>query len=133
MLLARVTGTVVSTMKDPALVGKKLLIVQPVDCEGHDRGAKLIALDSVGAGAGETVYYCRGREASFPWYPEEVPTDGTIVGIVDSVSGATGPKQPAPLAETPAPKISAFGELLARKIEGSKDGKEAASDADAVN
>ena len=47
--------------------------------------AKLIALDSVGAGAGETVYYCRGREASFPWHPDEVATDSTIVGIVDRV------------------------------------------------
>jgi ethanolamine utilization protein EutN len=86
MLLARVTGTVVSTMKDPSLTGKKLLLLQPIDGRGNDRGAKLIALDSVGAGAGETVYYCRGREASFPWYPDEVPTDSTIVAIVDRVN-----------------------------------------------
>jgi len=86
MLLARVTGTVVSTAKDPSLIGKKLLLLQPIDGSGRDRGAKLIALDSVGAGAGETVYYCRGREASFPWYPDEVPTDSTIVGIVDGVN-----------------------------------------------
>jgi microcompartment protein CcmK/EutM len=86
MLLARVTGTVVSTMKDPSLTGKKLLLLQPVDSHGKDRGAKLIALDSVGAGAGETVYYCRGREASFPWHPEEVATDSTIVAIVDRVN-----------------------------------------------
>ena len=86
MLLARVTGTVVSTAKDPSLTGKKLLILQPVDRHGNDRGAKLIAIDSVGAGAAETVYYCRGREASFPWYPDEVPTDSTIVGIIDRVN-----------------------------------------------
>jgi len=85
MLLARVTGTVVSTAKDSSLIGKKLLLLQPIDGRGRDRGGKLIALDSVGAGAGETVYYCRGREASFPWYPDEVPTDSTIVGIVDRV------------------------------------------------
>lgn len=86
MLLARVTGNVVSTAKDPSLIGKKLLVLQPIDGRGNDRGAKLIALDSVGAGAGEVVYYCRGREASFPWYPDEVPTDSTIVGIVDRVN-----------------------------------------------
>jgi ethanolamine utilization protein EutN len=86
MLLARVTGTVVSTMKDPSLSGKKLLLLQPIDGHGKDRGAKLIALDSVGAGAGEVVYYCRGREASFPWHPDEVATDSTIVGIVDHMN-----------------------------------------------
>jgi microcompartment protein CcmK/EutM len=39
----------------------------------------------VGAGASETVYWCRGREASYAWYPDEVPTEATIVGIVDQV------------------------------------------------
>lgn len=86
MLLARVTGNVVSTVKNPPLEGKKLLVIQPIDKAGKDRGSKLIALDSVGAGAGETVYYCRGREASFPWYPDEVPTEATIVGIVDEIN-----------------------------------------------
>ena len=86
MLLARVAGKVVSTIKDPSLAGKKILVLQPVDKNGNDQGAKLLALDSVGAGAGETVYYCRGREASFPWYPEEVPAEATIVGIVDTVN-----------------------------------------------
>ena len=89
MLLARVAGRVVSTAKNDSLAGKKLLILQPIDARREDRGAKLIALDSVGAGAGETVYYCRGREASFPWYPDEVPVDATIVGIVDCVNLAT--------------------------------------------
>jgi microcompartment protein CcmK/EutM len=89
MQLARVIGNVVSTAKDPALAGKTLLILQPVDRNGADRGGKLLALDSIGAGAGETVYYCRGREASFPWYPDEVPIDTTIVAIVDRVNVAT--------------------------------------------
>lgn len=86
MLLARVLGNVVSTVKNDSLTGKKILVLQPVDPAGKDRGEKLLALDSVGAGAGETVYYCRGREASFPWYPDEVPVDATIVGIVDHVN-----------------------------------------------
>jgi len=86
MLLARVIGNVVATVKNDSLTAKKILVLQPVGPDGKDRGDKLLALDSVGAGAGETVYYCRGREASFPWYPDEVPVDATIVGIVDHVN-----------------------------------------------
>jgi len=86
MFLAKVVGNVVSTVKDPHLAAKKILIVQPIDKNGKDSGQKIIALDSVGAGAGETVYYCRGREASFPWHPDEVPTDATIVAIVDTIN-----------------------------------------------
>jgi microcompartment protein CcmK/EutM len=86
MLLGRVIGNVVCTIKHPALDGHKLLIVQPVDRQGRDKGRPVVALDSVGAGAGETVYWCRGREASFPFLPAEVPTETTIVGIVDTVN-----------------------------------------------
>lgn len=86
MFLARVVGNVVSTIKDPQYVGKKILIIQPIDKAGKDVGQKMLALDSVGAGAGETVYCCRGREASFPWYPDEVPTETTIVAIVDEIN-----------------------------------------------
>ena len=85
MFLARVVGTVVATIKDAQLTGKKILVVQPMDRRGNDQGQKLLALDSVGAGAGETVYCCRGREASFPWLPDEVPTETSIVGIVDEI------------------------------------------------
>ena len=104
MLLARVIGNVVSTIKDPALHARKILVLQPVDRHGNDRGAKLLALDSVGAGVGERVYYCRGREAGFPWYPDEVPTDSTIVGIVDPVKATTsrGLAAGRPKAEGPA-------------------------------
>jgi microcompartment protein CcmK/EutM len=86
MLLGRVIGNVVCTVKHPSLIGCKLLIVQPIDRKGRDKGRALVALDSVGAGAGETVYWCRGREASFPFLPAEVPTEAAIVGIVDSVN-----------------------------------------------
>ena len=88
MFLARVVGRVVATIKDPALAEKKILVIQPIDRHGKDAGGTLLALDSVGAGAGETVYCCRGREASFPWYPDEVPTETTIVGIVDRINVA---------------------------------------------
>jgi ethanolamine utilization protein EutN len=86
MLLGRVIGNVVATMKNPSLEGQRFLIVQPVDRHGRDKGRAVVALDSVGAGAGETVYWCRGREASFPFLPAEVPTETTIVGIVDMVN-----------------------------------------------
>jgi ethanolamine utilization protein EutN len=86
MFLARVVGKVVATIKDPALAQKTILVVQPIDRDRKDRGSKLLALDSVGAGAGETVFCCRGREASYAWYPAEVPTETTIVGIVDDVN-----------------------------------------------
>lgn len=85
MFLARVVGRVVATVKDPALGEKKILILQPIDKKGRDQGQKILALDSVGAGAGETVYCCRGREASYAWYPNEVPTETTIVAIVDQI------------------------------------------------
>jgi ethanolamine utilization protein EutN len=86
MLLGRVIGNVVATMKDPALTGQRLLLVQPLDRHGRDKGKAIVALDSVGAGAGETIYWCRGKEASFPFLPAEVPTEATIVGIVDEVN-----------------------------------------------
>ena len=85
MFLGRIVGRVVSTMKNPSLEGKKILIVQPIDPHGKDHGEKILALDSVGAGSGEVVYFCRGREASFPFSPEEIPTDRTIVGIIDRI------------------------------------------------
>jgi ethanolamine utilization protein EutN len=83
MQLARVIGEVVSTMKDPNLTGSKLLVLQPLTASGEAAGRTLVALDSVGAGVGEDVFFVRGREAAFPFYPAEPPTDASIVGIVD--------------------------------------------------
>jgi ethanolamine utilization protein EutN len=86
MILGRVIGKVVASMKNDTLTGQRLLIVQPIDRYGRDKGKAIVALDSVGAGAGETVYWCRGKEASFPFLPAEVPTEATIVGIVDEIN-----------------------------------------------
>jgi ethanolamine utilization protein EutN len=85
MQLGRVIGNVVCTMKNTSLEGRKLLLVQPIDRGGADKGKPFVAVDSVGAGAGETIYWCRGREASFPFLPGDVPTEATIVGIVDEI------------------------------------------------
>jgi microcompartment protein CcmK/EutM len=86
MFLARVTGTVVATVKDDALTGHKLLVIQPLDAAGHPLPRTLVALDAVGAGTGEVVYCCRGKEASFPFLPAIVPADAAIVGICDPAS-----------------------------------------------
>jgi ethanolamine utilization protein EutN len=85
MQLARVIGTVVATVKSDSLEGRKLLVIQPLDGHLKQSGKPMVAIDSVGAGADEIVFWCRGKEASFPFEPSEVPTDCTIVGIVDSV------------------------------------------------
>jgi ethanolamine utilization protein EutN len=81
--LARVIGEVVATIKDPNLSGMKMLVLQPLAASGEAAGRTLVALDSVGAGVGENVFFVRGREAAFPFYPGEPPTDAAIVGIVD--------------------------------------------------
>ncbi|MET0168492.1 MAG: EutN/CcmL family microcompartment protein [Vicinamibacterales bacterium] len=83
MQLARVIGNVVATRKDEALVGLKLLIVQPLTPAREPVGRALVATDSVGAGVGEFVFFVRGKEASFPFYPSQPPVDAGIVGIVD--------------------------------------------------
>jgi ethanolamine utilization protein EutN len=81
--LARVIGDVVATLKDANLSGITLLLLQPIDATGQPAGRTLVALDSVGAGVGEEVFFVRGREAAFPFYPGEPPADATVVGIVD--------------------------------------------------
>jgi ethanolamine utilization protein EutN len=83
MLLARVIGTVVCTRKEPGLTGVKLLVIQPLSPERTPAGKPLVAVDSVGAGAAEDVFYVRGREAAFPFGSQEVPADAAIVGIID--------------------------------------------------
>ena len=86
MILARVIGTVVATVKNASLEGKTLLVVQPLDRQGRDKGKPVVAIDTVGAGVGEKIYFCRGREASFPFLPDLVPTEATIVASVDRVN-----------------------------------------------
>lgn len=84
MQLARVTGTVVATHKDPRLRGLKLLVLAPLTPDGKPVGRSIVGVDSVGAGNGEEVFFVRGREASLPFLPVQVPTDATVVGIVDT-------------------------------------------------
>ena len=86
MQIARVIGNVVSTIKNESLNGRKFLLVQTLDADLNPKGKPQIALDAVGAGVGELVFWCRGKEASFPFKRDETPTDCTIVGIIDSDS-----------------------------------------------
>jgi len=85
MFLGRIVGRVVSTVKDPGLAAQRLLIVQPLKPDLAPTGKRTVMLDAVGAGAGELIYWCRGKESSFPFLPDEVPSDSTIVGIVDEL------------------------------------------------
>jgi microcompartment protein CcmK/EutM len=82
MQLARVIGEVVATIKDANLSGT-FLVLQPINASGDPWGRTLVAIDSVGAGVGEHVFFVRGREAAYPFYPAEPPTDACIIGIVD--------------------------------------------------
>jgi ethanolamine utilization protein EutN len=86
MQLGKVVGCLWSTQKNPSLVSQRFLVVQPLTPELIDTGKQLICLDSVGAGAGELIYWTRGKEASFPFLPTEVPTEATITGIVDKLT-----------------------------------------------
>jgi microcompartment protein CcmK/EutM len=81
--IARVIGDVVATRKDDNLTGIKLLIVQPLTPDRQPAGRPLVAVDAIGAGVGEHVFFVRGKEASFPFYPVEPPVDAGIVGIID--------------------------------------------------
>ena len=102
MMLARVIGNVVCTVKDPKLEGRKLLLIQPLTRDRQPKGRPLVGIDSVGAGFGETVYWCRGKEASLA-FTSEVPSDCTIVGIVDSI---TPPAEPSPVVRNTNPRNS---------------------------
>jgi ethanolamine utilization protein EutN len=85
MQVARVVGTVVCAHMDPRLLGVTLLVLQPLTKDRQPIGRTLVATDTAGAGVGEEVFFVRGAEASFPFAPRTVPTDASIVGIVDSV------------------------------------------------
>ena len=78
MYLGKVIGNVVCSVKNDVLQGRTLLLVRRLPS-----GSTVVAIDAVGAGIGETVYVCRGREAAYAFKPDEVPTEAAIVAIVD--------------------------------------------------
>ena len=85
LLPGKVIGRVVATKKYETLEGGKLLLIQPKTWTGEDDGEPLVALDAVGAGAGEFVFYVGAREAAVA-FRELPPVDAAIVGIIDGVA-----------------------------------------------
>ena len=85
MFLGRVIGSVWATRKDGSLKGFKLQFVQPIDGRRNDVGEPVVAVDTVGAGQGETVMYITAREAVIPLPVDEAPVDVSIVGIIDRI------------------------------------------------
>jgi ethanolamine utilization protein EutN len=91
MFLARVEGSVVATKKDPAMNGRKLLLLRPQLVDEKDPARfrpgvnTIIAVDSVGAGVGEMVLFCQGSSARLAPNLRDAPVDAVIIGIVDSV------------------------------------------------
>jgi ethanolamine utilization protein EutN len=85
MNVGKVVGTVVSTRKDEKLVGAKLQIVRQLDLDGAETGAFVVAIDAVGAGAGEVVLYASGSSARQTTITQDRPADAVIMAIVDSI------------------------------------------------
>lgn len=91
MKIGRVAATVVATIKHPALDGRRLLLVDLLDLEGEATGRDLIAVDAVGAGAGETVLVLdEGNGARQVLEAPEAPVRAVIVGIVDQLVVGAG-------------------------------------------
>ncbi|HEY3127973.1 MAG TPA: EutN/CcmL family microcompartment protein [Acidobacteriota bacterium] len=85
MILGRVIGTVVATRKDEKLAGKKLLVVRTLDPETRKEEGYSVAVDTVGAGVGETVICVSGSSARLATGMKDHPVDTAIVGIVDTI------------------------------------------------
>ena len=85
MYMGKVIGTIVATRKDEQLTGSKLMITQPLNIEMEPVGEALVAVDTVGAGIGEIVFYSRGTAARIAARKLDSPIDAAIVGIIDIV------------------------------------------------
>ncbi len=85
MLLARVTGSVVATRKEPELEGIKFLLVENTDPLGNGKGSFVVAADAVGAGLGDLVLYATGSSARQTSLTRDRPCDATIMAIVDLI------------------------------------------------
>lgn len=85
MLIVRVIGTTVSTIKDEKLLGKKLLVVQPADETGETSGKLFVAIDTVGAGVGDLVLTAAGSSARQTTITKDTPVDAVIMAVIDSL------------------------------------------------
>ncbi len=93
MFFAKVIGTVWATRKDQSLESLKLQFIQPLNARREIVGDPIVAVDTVGAGPGETVFYITAREATIPLPVEMAPVDASIVGIVDRIDVGTNAVQ----------------------------------------
>ena len=93
MLIGRVIGDVVATQKAASHVGRKILVVQPLNLDGSDRGDPLLALDAVDAGIGDRVLIVtEGFSAMTAVGRTNAPIDVAVVGVIDAVELADGVK-----------------------------------------
>ncbi len=87
MNLATVIGSLWATQKDPSFNGMKFCVIQPMDQNRNPFGKPMIAVDPVNnVGRGEIVFYVEGGDAGEVFESHSMPSDATIVGIVDSMS-----------------------------------------------
>ena len=86
MQLAKVIGTVVAVMKDSALTGLKIMMIQPLTDELKSSGGTIAAIDTVQAGVGDLVHWVTAREAALALPDSFVAVDAAITGIVDEVN-----------------------------------------------
>lgn len=86
MQICKITGNIVSTIKNKHLTGKKILIVQPLDLDGNAEGKDFLALDTVDAGVGDRVLVMKeGGSARIIFNNNEIPIQAVIVGVVDEI------------------------------------------------
>lgn len=85
MLIAKVIGTTVSTIKDEKLVGRKLLIVCQTDETGNMIGKPFVAIDTVDAGVGDLVLTAAGSSARQTTITKDTPVDAVIMAVIDSL------------------------------------------------
>jgi microcompartment protein CcmK/EutM len=83
MKLGKVTGKVWATAKDPKLNGVTLYVMQPIDEDGKALGTEVVAVDTIGSREGDVVFWVGGAEATFAFLGRQIPSDVTIVGLVD--------------------------------------------------
>ena len=85
MLIARVIGTTVSTVKDEKLIGRKLLLVRQTDETGNPAGKPYVAVDTVDAGVGDLVLTCAGSSARQTNITKDTPVDAVVMAVIDSL------------------------------------------------
>ena len=91
MLIARIIGEIVSTHKHPSHEGRSLLLVQPLNLDGSNRGDAVVALDAVGAGIGDRVLLATdGYSAMTSVGKSQAPIDMAVIGFIDEVDFVEG-------------------------------------------